>query len=133
MICLIKQAFTALLSFNRSLVTKCVLLNDEPCITRPAVIDLNSVDFNYVCMISLGKCNGHFHAVDEISTKICVPSRIKDVNVKVFITITRINEAERLVKDISCNCKWRFSSAKCNLNQKRNNDTYQCECKRSYL
>ena len=105
MICLIKQAFTALLSFNRSLVTKCVLLNDEPCITRPAVIDLNSVDFNYVCMISLGKCNGHFHAVDEISTKICVPSRIKDVNVKVFITITRINEAERLVKDISCNCK----------------------------
>ena len=56
-------------------------------------------------MISLGKCNGDFHAVDEISTKICVPSKIKDVNVKVFITITRINEAETLVKDISCNCK----------------------------
>ena len=55
---LIKQVFIALLSFSRSLATKCVSLNDEPCMTRPILIDLNPIELNYYpCMICLHKCN----------------------------------------------------------------------------
>ena len=36
-------------------------------------------------MISLKRCNGSFNAVNEFSTKICVPSKTKDVNFKVFM------------------------------------------------
>ena len=46
MFTLIKQVFAVLLSFNESLVqgkTKCLFLNDEPCMVRPTLIDLNSV------------------------------------------------------------------------------------------
>ena len=53
MIRLIKHLFIALLSFTRSLVIKCVSLNDEPCMTRPMLADLNPVEVNYSFMISL--------------------------------------------------------------------------------
>ena len=45
----------------------------------------------------------------------------KDINVKAFYTITNKNEAKTITKHISCDCKWKFSSATCNLNLKWNN------------
>ena len=65
-------------------------------------------------MVSLGKCNGSCNAIDDLSTKICVPSETKDVNVKVFRMITRINEVKSLVKHFSCDCKCKFDSTTCN-------------------
>ena len=56
-------------------------------------------------------------------------SKTKDVNVKTFNIITRINEAKILVKHISCDCKSKHNSTICNCNQKWNNNTCQCECK----
>ena len=51
---------------------------------------------------------------DNLSTKICVPSKTKDVNLKVFNMITKINEAKTLVKHISCDCKCKSNSTTCN-------------------
>ena len=108
---LIEQVFITLLSFRRSLATKCVLLNNEPCMTRPTLIDLNSVEVNYYSFISiLGKYNGICISVDDLSVKICVPTETKDVNVKVFNMITKINEDKRLAKHILCDCKCKFGS-----------------------
>ena len=53
----------------------------------------------------------------------------KSINVKVFNIITRINEAKTWTKPISRDCKRKYDSAKCNSNQKWNNETCQCECK----
>ena len=36
---LIKQVFIALLSFSRSLTTKCMFLNNESCMIIPTIID----------------------------------------------------------------------------------------------
>ena len=47
-----------------------------------------------------------------------------------FNVITGINELKRLTKDISCKCKCKFDSRKCNSDQKWNNDKCRCECKR---
>ena len=89
-------------------------------------------------MISLDKCRESCNAVDDLSTKICIPSKPKDVNVmitrrneakvltkniscdckcKVFNMIIRGNEAKILIKHISCDCKCRFNSKTCNSNQ----------------
>ena len=65
-------------------------------------------------MVSLDKCNRSCNAIDDLSTKICVPSETKDVNVKVFRMITRINEVKSLVKHFSCDCKCKFDSTTCN-------------------
>ena len=57
---LIKRVFIiALLSFSGSLATKCTSLNNEPCVIRPNLIDLNPVELNYYSfIISLDKCSG---------------------------------------------------------------------------
>ena len=44
-----------------------------------------------------------------------VPSKTKDVNVKVF-HIKRINKVKTLVKHISCDCKCKYGSTTCNFN-----------------
>ena len=59
MFSLIKQVFIALLSFISSLATKFVSLNDETCVLRPTLIDLNPVEVKYYpFMISSDTCNG---------------------------------------------------------------------------
>ena len=47
MFSLIKQVFIVLLSNSKSLATKCLSLNDEPCMVRPTFIDLNPVELKY--------------------------------------------------------------------------------------
>ena len=56
MLWFIQQVLTALLSFTGSLATKRTLLNNETCIDRLTLIDLNPVEVNYYSfMISLDK------------------------------------------------------------------------------
>ena len=85
--------FIVLLNFSSSLATKCLCLNDEPCMVRPSLIDLNPVELKYYpFMISLDKCHGSFIA---LSPKICVSKKTKEINVKVFNIITNTNEAKK--------------------------------------
>ena len=64
--------FIVLLSFSMSLAldqTKCLILNDEPCMVGATLINMNPVEFKYYsAMISLNKCTGNF---DVLSSKIC--------------------------------------------------------------
>ena len=120
----IKQVFVVLISFSISLATKCLFLNDKPCMVR-----------RIPCMISLDKCSG---SCNVLSPKICVPKETKDINVKAFNMITNKNEAKAIKEHISCNCKCKSNSTVCNSNQKWNNKTCQCEyknyqkCKKDY-
>ena len=66
---LIKQAFMALLSFSESLATKCVSLDNEPCMTKPTLVDLNHIELDYYSFImNLDKCNGSCHVADNLYT-----------------------------------------------------------------
>ena len=68
---------------------------------RRTLIDLIPVELNYYpFMISLDKFSGICNSVDDISTKICVSSKTKDKNIKVFNMITNINESKTMVKHI---------------------------------
>ena len=105
---LIKQVFIVLLSFSESLATKFLLLNDESCMVRPTIIDLNPVKLRYYpFMISLVKCTG---SCNVLSPKICVPKEKKGINVKVFDMLINKNEAKTMTKDISYDCKYKLNS-----------------------
>ena len=89
---LIKQVFTALLSFSGSLATKFVPLNNEPCMIRPTLINLNPFEPNYYpFMIVLDRFSKSYSSFDDLFTKICIPSIIKDINIKVFNMIANQN------------------------------------------
>ena len=72
MFSLIKQVFIVLLSFSSSLAhdqTKCLSLDDEPCMIRTTLIDLNPAELKYYpFMISLDKCTG---SCNVLSPKNC--------------------------------------------------------------
>ena len=112
--------FIVLLSFISSLAldqTKCLFLNDEPCMVRPALIDMNPNELKYYpFMISLNKCAG---SCNVLSPKIFVPKETKDINVKAFNMIRNKDEAKAMTEHISCDCsKCKFNSATCNSKQK---------------
>ena len=99
-----------------------VCLKNEPCMARPTFIDLNPIDLNYYPFrISLDKCNASCNAVDDLSTKVCVPSKTKDANVKVFDMKIKKYEAKTLIKHISFDCKCKFNCTTCKC---------QCDCKK---
>ena len=93
---------------------KCLFLNNEPSMARPTLIN------------SLNQCTGSFNV---LSPKKCVPKETKDINVKAVHMITNTDEAKAMAEHISFDYKCKFNSRTCNLNQKRNNKTCQCECK----
>ena len=96
------------------------------CMATPTLIDLNLVELKYyLFMINLDKCNG---SCNILSPQICVPKETKDMNIKVFNTITNKNDAIAMRKYISFDCKCNFNSTTCNSNQKWNKKTCQCEC-----
>ena len=95
-----------LLSFSRSLAIKSIFLNNISCLNRSILIDLNPVELNcYPFISNLDKCSGTWSAIDDLSSKIFVPSETKDGNVQLFNTMLRINEVKILIKHISCDCK----------------------------
>ena len=130
---LTKQVFIMVLSFGRSLAKKCVFLINEPCMINLTLIYLKPIELKYdTFMINLYKCNGSCNVADDLSTKIFVPSKTKDVNVKVFNMVTGINEAKILIKRVSCDCKCKFNNTTLNSNKKWNDDKCPCKCKKDY-
>ena len=67
--------FIALLSSSARVtdLTKCLFLNDEPCMVRPTIIDMNPVELKfYSFMVSLNKCIG---SCNVLSPKIYVQKK----------------------------------------------------------
>ena len=89
------------MSFGSSLArnqTKCFLLNNEPCMVKPNVIDWNPVELKYCpFMVSLDKCSG---SCNVLSPKPCVPKETKETKVKAFNMITNKNEAKAMTRHI---------------------------------
>ena len=75
-------------------LTKCLFLNDEPCMIRPTIIVMNTVELKYYpFMISLDKSTG---SCNVLSSKICVPKETKDINIKVFNMIINKDKAKAM-------------------------------------
>ena len=116
MVSLIKQVLVVFLSFSSSLATKCLFLNDEPCMVKPILIDMNPAELKYYpFMTSLDKCNG---SCNVSSPKICAPKETKYINVQAFNMITNKNEAKAMKKHISCDYKYKLINTTCNSNRK---------------
>ena len=103
--------------------------------TQPNLINLHPNEYSQEChyyplAVKLHRCVGSCNTLNDLSIKVCVPNKTEDLNLSVFNIITEINELKTLTKHISCKCKCKFDGRKCNLNQWRNNDKCQCECKK---
>ena len=71
----------------------------------------------YPFTVKLDRCVGSCNTLNDLPNKVCVPSKTEDLNLSVFIMVSRINELKTITKQISCECKCRFDGRKCNSDQ----------------
>ena len=84
--------FIVFFSFSKSLATKFLFLNDEPCMTRPTLTDMNSVELKYYpFMISLNVMGVVMSYLQK-----CVFQKKQKTYVKAFNMITDKDEAKAM-------------------------------------
>ena len=66
---------------------------NQECRARTKIIDVNNDEpVFYHFSIKVNKCSGSCNNINDPYDKLCVPDIIKNINVKVFNLMSRINE-----------------------------------------
>ena len=94
----IEKIFIGLLTtvLNPSNHTKSVSLSNQKCTTQPTRINLHPSEYTqglryYPFAVNLDICVGSCNTLNDLSNKVCVPSKTEDLNLNVFNMITGIN------------------------------------------
>ena len=108
----------------------CISMNNQACKAKPEIINVNSNNpVFYPFSIKRNKCSGNCNNINDPYAKICVPDVAKDLNVKVFILMSRTNETRHIKWHKTCKCICRLDAIVCDNKQRWNNDKCRCECK----
>ena len=68
-------------------------MNNQECKARPKIINANSNEpMLYPCSIKVNKCSGNCSNINDPYAKLCVPDVVRNINVKLFNLVSRINE-----------------------------------------
>ena len=120
----------SLFSILKVKTLECVSVINEKCMSRPKIIDFNKNEpVFYSLSIKVNKCSGDCNNINDPMAKLCVPNIVKDMNIKVFNLLARINETRKIVGHKTCKCVCRLTSAICNDRQEWNENKCRCECK----
>ena len=113
---------------------ECMSMINQKCMSRPKIIDINANEpVFYPYSIKVNKCSGSCNNINDPYAKLCVPDIIKNINVKVFNLMSRINETRQIIWHETCKCVCRLTSAVCNSMQIWTEDKYRCECKEDLI
>ena len=116
--------------FNLSCVNslECVSMKNQEFKTRPKIIDVNSNQpVFYPYSITVNKCSGSCNNINDPYAKLCVPDIPKNINVKVFNLMSRINETRNVILHETCKCVCRLTSSVCNSRQICDKGKCRCE------
>ena len=99
----IKEVFFTAMTFfcfNPSSVNslECISTKNQECKARTKIIDVNNNELVfYLYSIKVNKCSGSCNNINDPYAKLCVPDIVKNINVKVFNLMSRINEIRHLI------------------------------------
>ena len=83
----------------------------------------------YPYSIKVNNCSGSYSNINDPYAKLCVPDIIKNINVKVFNLMSRINETRQIIWHETCKRICRLTSAICINRQIWNKYKCRCDCK----
>ena len=113
---------------------ECVSMNNQECKARTKTIDVNSNEpVFYPYSIRVNKCSGSCNNINDPYAKLCIPDIIKNINVKVWNLMQRINETRHIIWHESCKCVCKLTASVCNNKQRWSEDKYMCECKEDLI
>ena len=110
------------------ILLKCVSINNQECKIRPEIKNINSNEpLFYPYSIKVNKCSSSCNNINDPYSKLFIPDFVKNINVKVFIPMSRTNETRHIKWHETCKCKCRLDASVCNNKQRWNNDNCRCE------
>ena len=75
---------------------KCVSIINQKYMSRPNIIQTNANEpVFYPLSIKVNKCSGDCNNINDPMEKLCIPNIVKDMNIKVFNLLARINETRK--------------------------------------
>ena len=123
----IKRCFFMQLAFLSTLTSVNMLsyisMNNQECRVRPQIVNVNGdIPVFYPFSIKTSKCSGSCNNINNPYAKLCVSDVVKNINVKVFILMSRTNETRHIKWHETCKCKCRLDASLCNNKQRWNDD-----------
>ena len=88
-------------SFSESLVSNSkgpinsLTLNNRSRQARPTLVNINSDENQFT--VSVNKRGGCCNTIDDPYARVCVPNKVKKINVKVFNSVPGVNETTYLL------------------------------------
>ena len=110
------------------------VINRE-CMPRPKTLDVNegiSEALFYPYNVLVNKCSGSCNTLDDSMARICVPNIIRNVNIKVYNFLMRLNETRNVLWHESCKCVCLLNSTVYHSKQIWNSDTCTCDCNEDF-
>ena len=96
----------------------CFKRNQE-CEIRPVIMNINSNEsLFYPYNILVNKCSGSCNDINNSYAKLCIPDVVKNMNIKVFNLMSRINETRHVSWHETCTRKCRLDASVCNDKQR---------------
>ena len=87
-------------------------MSNQECKARPKIIDVNNNEpVLYPYSTKVNKCSGSCSNINDLYAKLCIPDIVKNINVKAFNLMSRINEARQIIWHETCICVCRLISA----------------------
>ena len=124
----IEKAFAVITTFlNSSCLNplECVSMNNQECKARAKVVNVNVNE----PVFYPGSCN----SINHPYAKLYIPNIIKNINVKVFNLMQRINEIRQIIWHETCKCVCRLTSSVCNNSQRQNESKCRYECREDLI
>ena len=102
---------------------KWMSLNNRPCQAKPTLLNISSnKTLFYPFIVSINKRGGSCSTIDDSHARICIPNKVKNMNVEVFNLMSVVNETRFLVQHESCECKCGLNESVCYSKQKWNHN-----------
>ena len=120
----------SLFSIIKTKALECVSVVNQKCMLRPKILDVNegiSEALFYPYNVLVNKCSESCNTLDNPMSRTCVPKIIKNVNIKVYNFLMRLNETRNVLWHESCKCVCKLNSTVCNNKQIWNSDTCRCD------
>ena len=108
---------------------------NRKCMPIPKIPDVNEgvgEALFYPYNVLVNKCSGSCNTLEDPMARLCVPNVIKNVNMKIYNFLMRLNETRNALWHESCKCVCKLNSSVCNSKQIWNSDTCRCDCNEDF-
>ena len=95
----------SLFSIIKTRALECVSVINRKCMPRPKILDVNEdvgEALFYPYNVLVNKCSGSCNKLNNPMAKLCVPNIIKEINIKVYNFLIRLNETRNVLWHESC-------------------------------